>query len=277
MDTKLTIRTALLMIFDIIGANLAYGCALWLRFEGFDAIPNEYLSGWLGIVPVFSVCVLVTVIVFKLYTSIWKYVSYLEVMRSFEACLILGVLNAAATLVFTVRMPLSYYVFGWLLMFMVLTGIRLSYRLLRIIKMEHTKREKQLERVLIVGSGEASRTVIRELRAQNPIVSEVVCIADDAEKYRGQYLDGVPVRGVIADVPALVEEYNIDRVIIAIPWAGARRQKEIISAVKSARCKVVILPRLTNIEKVKIIIERVAKIVDTYEPKRDNKISFVGK
>ena len=53
MDTKLTIRTALLMIFDIIGANLAYGCALWLRFEGFDTIPNEYLSGWLGIVPVF--------------------------------------------------------------------------------------------------------------------------------------------------------------------------------------------------------------------------------
>lgn len=260
MDTKSNVRRLLLMIFDVIGANLAYGCALWLRFEGFDTIPENYLSAWLHMVPVLSILVLAVFLGFRLYKSIWEFASYLEVVRSFLACLILGLIYVPATLIFAERMPLSYYVFGWLLMFMVLTGIRLSYRTARVLRVKYCRKGKDLERVLIVGGGETGRALIREIRGLNPRVSEVICIADDAEEYAGKYLEGVPVEGRISEVPSLVEKYDIDRVIVAIPWAGARRQKEIISQVKSSRCKVVIMPRPADLADVESSLGKIRNI-----------------
>ena len=68
---------ALLIIYDIIVINLAYGAALWLRFDlKFSMIPEEYLNAWVSTVPAYTVLSLVIFVLLKLYRSVWRFVSY---------------------------------------------------------------------------------------------------------------------------------------------------------------------------------------------------------
>ncbi|MDD4200498.1 MAG: nucleoside-diphosphate sugar epimerase/dehydratase [Eubacteriales bacterium] len=182
----------------------------------------------------------------KLYGSIWEYASYIEVIRGYIACFVLGVLQVIGTILLTTRMPISYYLIGWLLMFILLVGIRMSYRGIRFMKIFQRQNDASLERVRIVGGGEAGRMIIRELRVHVPLRSIVICIADDAPGKQGRRLEGIPVRGTIPQVPELVRKYNIDRIIIAIPSASGKRRKEIISNLKSAECEIDILPRFSD-------------------------------
>lgn len=251
---KAKIMIILLIIFDAVMANLAYGLALFVRFEGHIAdIGRAYLDTWFRFIPIFAVCVVLVFALFKLYRSIWKFVSYSEMVRSFGACVILAIVNVVGTMVIlhlsgtdATRMPLSYYCMGFMLMFFFLAGIRVSYRAFRLLRNHLFRKDKDLERVLLVGGGEAGRQVIRELRLQDPPKSRVVCIADDAVALQGKILDDVHVLGTIDDVPELVKAHNIDRVIIAIPGASKSRRREIITCCKGAECPIGVLPGISD-------------------------------
>ena len=50
----------ILIVYDLIAVNLAYGLALWLRFDcRFSSIPKEYLTLWERFIPIYSVFCLV--------------------------------------------------------------------------------------------------------------------------------------------------------------------------------------------------------------------------
>ena len=58
----------LMMIYDIIAMNAAYGLALWLRFDlHFSMIPQTYLYSWLYFSPFFTFAALGIFHFFKLY------------------------------------------------------------------------------------------------------------------------------------------------------------------------------------------------------------------
>ena len=89
---------ALLMIYDIAVINLAYGAALWLRFDlKFSMIPEEYLHAWTGTVPAYTVLSLVIFLLLKLYRSVWRFVSYNEMLRVAAATLLTAVAQIMIT------------------------------------------------------------------------------------------------------------------------------------------------------------------------------------
>ena len=46
----------ILIVYDLIAVNLAYGLALWLRFDcRFSSIPKEYLTLWERFIPIYSI------------------------------------------------------------------------------------------------------------------------------------------------------------------------------------------------------------------------------
>lgn len=251
----------LLALFDIVAANLAYGFALLLRFEfKYEAIPENYLESWLHFSPMFAVLVVVVFAFFHLYNSVWRYVSYVEMLTTLVACVILALLQVAGTVIFFCRMPAVYYVLGGLVMFVLLMGIRVAYRSVRVIN-RTMSRGGSLESVIIVGSGEAGRLLLREIRLESPLKSNVVCFADDAPGRIGKVIDGVTVRGTVSSVPELVKKYGVDRVIIAIPSASNKRLREIFEELSTAGCEINIVSKssltdnivdLNEIKKVRI-------------------------
>lgn len=246
---KSTAIKILLIIFDIIASNLAFGIALWLRFDGrMSMIPMDYLHGWFVFIPIYSVCVLVVYLGFRLYDSIWRYVSYNEVIRVGTACVITLILNALISVLFVMRMPISYYAMGFILQFIFTAGIRMSYRAIRILQDYFDVGKKDdLDRILIVGAGEAGRMLNREYKNQVPTTGRVIGFADDNEMKIGRSIEGVRILGQVKDVPELVEKHKIDDVIIAIPSANAAQRQEIIDICKQAACSLHILPSVSQI------------------------------
>ena len=246
---KSTAIKVLLLLFDIIASNMAYGLALWLRFDcRMSMIPMDYWHGWFVFIPVYSLCILVVYLGLRLYDSIWRYVSYNEVIRVGIACVITLLLNILISVVFYMRMPISYYAIGFILQFIFTAGIRMSYRAVRILQDYFIAgRKDDLKRILIVGAGEAGRMLNREYKNQIPMTGQVVGFADDNTLKKGRSIEGVRILGQIKDVPSLVEKHNIDDVVIAIPSASALQRQEIINTCKEAACSLHILPSVAQI------------------------------
>ena len=94
--------TLYMLLFDIFSVNLAFGLALWIRYDcRFSAIPDGYLHAWLSFVPIYAVVCIVVYYLMKLYNSIWKFASFDELTRSGAAVLITAAIHTLAiTLIF---------------------------------------------------------------------------------------------------------------------------------------------------------------------------------
>lgn len=246
-QNKSKIITALLIVYDIVLSNISYGLALLFRF-GFDyyAVPPEFFFTWIKTIPAFSVAVIIVNLLFKLYKSVWRYVSYAEMIATFTSCIFLGIIHFLITLIIFGRMPLFYYIFGWILMFLFLFGIRVSYRAIRFTVKNYKMQKNALQNVLIIGAGEAGRAVYRELILKQPITANIVGFIDDSPFKKGKYLDGIKVLGSTDDISSIVREKNIQKVIIAIPSASEKRRSEIVKKCISCNLEIQIIPSLLS-------------------------------
>ena len=133
--------TALLVIYDILAVNAAYFLALFLRFDAsYNSIPKNYLNVYLVTAPVYTVVALLIFWAFKLYSSIWRYTSFVELMRLIEANLVTAAVQVIGTILYmragrggsSSRMPLSFYIWGALLQFGLMAAARFAYRFIHL-------------------------------------------------------------------------------------------------------------------------------------------------
>ncbi len=93
-------------------------------------------------------------------------------------------------------------------------SIRLAYDRLRG---DNGKGSNKRTKVVIVGAGSAGALVVREIRHALAKQYQPVCFVDDDPGKQYCSISGVPVLGVLEDLPRLIEQYKIDEIIIAIP------------------------------------------------------------
>lgn len=91
---------------------------------------------------------------------------------------------------------------------------------------------KKLNRILIVGAGEAGAALVHDLR-QRGLGNGIVAFADDDASKIGSSVSGVPVKGSTADIAGICAGLNITDVIIAIPSARTSLINTVTSAVLS--------------------------------------------
>ena len=110
----------------------AYLMALLLRFDFiFSRIPREYVEGYIWSMPYW---IAITIVVFygcRLYHSVWRLASISELQMSIVAYIILIPAYTFGTLFMKLQMPRSYYFMGYVLSFLLTTGLRFSFRFLR--------------------------------------------------------------------------------------------------------------------------------------------------
>lgn len=84
-------------------------------------------------------------------------------------------------------------------------------------------------RVLVVGAGEAGALVTREMQANPELDMEPVAFIDDDPAKVGTQIKGIPVLGTSNQIPRIVDEYQIQRIVVALPSAPFGRQREIMA------------------------------------------------
>jgi FlaA1/EpsC-like NDP-sugar epimerase len=165
------------------------------------------------------------------------------------ASFVVSLLHAVLITVLFRRMPISYYVVGAAVQFMLVLGIRFAYR---FVLLERSKRKSLLQkatvsRVMLIGAGAAGQMILRDLHSTNQMNERVCCIIDDNKNKWGRYIDGVPIVGGREDILLNVEKYKVEKIYLAIPSATAEQKRDILNICKEAKCGMKSLPGICDL------------------------------
>ena len=233
----------LLIVWDIIAIHAAYFLALWFRFDcRFSAISRSYISQYAHSITCYSVFSVAVFGIFRMYNSVWRYASINELLRCvIGSGLTSGIYILTRTFYFA-GMPRSYHVFGAIIQMVLIIGGRFSYRLLlSVLARIHPQKDAQ-ERIMIVGAGSAGQMLLRDLARSKETNARAVCLIDDDPSKQGRYLEGVPIIGGREEILSAANQYQVDKIFLAIPSASAEEKRDILNICSETGCKLMQLP-----------------------------------
>lgn len=206
----------IMVIYDIIAINMAHYLALVIRFyvaESFHSVAPHYIQAYSQYAIVYTAFCLVVFSSMKLYSGIWKYAGFNDLNRIVGASILCFAAHVAGTLLFDMRMPITFYCIGAALQFCMITASRFSYRLILMEKNKVFSNKNADVRAMVVGTGATAKTVLRELDRERDI--RPMCALNYKQAGPGSLLDGIPVVNGIDSLKDAVEKYQINYVIIA--------------------------------------------------------------
>ena len=215
---------------------------LAVRFDG--EIPEEYQSRLLAFLPVIILVHLGSNLAWGLYGQIWKHASVAEARRIVFAGATAGALIFLVNPVRAFPVPRSVALLGAFLATMMMGAARFQGRLRRRAGASSSD-DNTATRVVIVGAGDAGASIVREMRrqAETGETDRVpVTIIDDDPRKQGRSMLGVPVVGDIANLPAVVEYFRGDEVLVAIPSADQQLINQIMDGAELAAVPLKVLP-----------------------------------
>ena len=265
VDLQWVTHSMVVIIADILVVIFSYFAALWLRFDmRFQSIPKEYFQTYLRIIPIWCVITIAVFLIFKLYHSIWSYVSIDETFTMVEAYCVIAICNVLAKYIMKIDMPRSFYFFGIFFAFVLHVFVRFSYRLLRYIRNQFSKsaeyRAGNAENVMIIGGGSAGGVLLRELKNDSHQNQRPVCIIDDNPGKIGRELYGVPIVGGRDVIVEKAAEYNVGSIIFAMPTASPKDRKEILDICKETGAKVRVLPGVYQLANGEVSVNRLKDV-----------------
>ena len=238
-------RIIALILLDIMSIVVASFAALYVRFDfSFAGIPAEYLMKFERIIPFNILLTLLFFALWKLYKSVWRYASATELLNIVFATTCAAIAQIILCNVMNQKMPRSYYMIYWFLLFGMCFMIRFSYRILRLINSKRIDRAEKEKRnnVMLIGAGAAANAILKEIESSSYLNLNVKCIIDDNPGCHGKFLRGVPIVGGREKIIDAVGQYAVDEIIFAIPSANTQTRKEILDICKESGCKLRTLP-----------------------------------
>jgi len=203
-------------------------------------------------------------VLFKLYSSLWKYAGPYELGIVAMATLISnGILLLLVILDFEIsgrtslRAPRSIFIINFLTDVVIIGGSRFMYRVFRRFMYGERLRFNGAKRVLIIGGGDAGALVVKELN-NNPKLNytPVAIIDDDAMKW-GKKLNGVSIVGGREKIIETVARKRVDEIILAIPSAKPRDINDIYAICSKTNCRIKILPSVTQLIDESVAVQRI--------------------
>lgn len=235
----------MIVIADILAVIIAYGLALLLRFDmRYSKIPKLYIEGYLYYIVLASVLLVCCYVIAKLYRSVWSYAGINEILKTCVASIVACVLTGVVFSIAIMRMPISFYLIGWILVFGFTTSIRMMYRLLRRmrIKADNSKGNTERQNIMIIGAGAAGLVLLREYRNSYYLTDKVKIFIDDNAQKWNKYLDGVLIEGGRDKILESVEKYRINKIILAMPSADRKDIRDILEICKETDCQIQTVP-----------------------------------
>ncbi|MGR8929082.1 MAG: polysaccharide biosynthesis protein [Gammaproteobacteria bacterium] len=243
MAIKLRSRTSI-FVHDLLMVPLAWFAAYWFRFN-LDEIPDEYFYPALLFSPVVIGLQVSAYWTFGLYRGVWRFSSMPDLVRITKAVLagsfsMVGFLFLFNRLEGLPRSVIPLYV---LILLAFLCIPRFVYRFWK----EKAFVERVGQRALIVGAGSAGEMLVRDfLSNPNSGYIPVIFADDQPSKFRRE-IRGIRVAGRVDQLPELIEQWEIDVVLIAIPSATDAQMRRIVEICESCAIPFQTLPSVKEL------------------------------
>jgi FlaA1/EpsC-like NDP-sugar epimerase len=222
---------------DSVAIPLALWAALVLKFEDF----SPPLQGRSTLFIVAVVSALAAFSALGLYRAIVRFMGPKAMLS-----VILGVslsvlaLGAFDRFIASSQLPIAALAIYWALALLYVIGSRFFIRYL----FSRTRNGQPPARVAIYGAGDAGARLCSVLLGGPHF--EPVAFVDDKKSLQGSQINGLRVSDA-RDLPTLVRERGIERVLLAMPSASRRRRREILTSLEPLGIHVQSLPDLSDI------------------------------
>ncbi len=230
-----SLRNRHFLLFDLVAFSITPAVALYLRIDDF-ARWQHYANALI----LYTVSALLTrTLIFYyygLYRRYWRFISGLDLAQ-------IGAAVAIATGVITLEylvlrwalplftLPRSVLLIDAMLCFIGASGIRAS---IRITEALHARRPSSRRttafgnKVVIVGAGYTGALLVREMHTNRLSKLDPILFLDDDVTKHGMQLHGIPVVGDRYQLPQILRDQRIERVLIAMPTASGQVIREIV-------------------------------------------------
>lgn len=242
-------RIALIVFSDL--AIIAAGgiLALLVRFDfEFSTVPSVYMGSMYRFIPVMGVITVASFVLTRMYRYVWRTVGLNDVLRMAVSVLVDYVLCAVAALLLSVSLPVSVWFTMGFLCAAGFIGMRCAPRAyIELVRYAYRGRRSTGHRILLVGGGAAGRALVQESLSGSTSTGTICCIVDDNPAKKGKYIEGVKIIGGRDLIPWAVEEYDADQIILALPSAPAKQQRELLRICQSTGRKVRTVPGMSQL------------------------------
>lgn len=233
-------RELLISLIDLVIVAVSYFCAFFivtLNFR-FSAMAELTVFSLLQGVVLLLACYFVSFMAFRINRSMWKYTGPSEVMHIVAAVIMAMIL----TLIFRPLVPIRTQevrtiVVTGMFVILLMCCVRLAYRLLR-------RREAEVNRTknaLIIGAGDGGYILCREIMQNRSIDAHVVGFVDDARV--GKIVYGKKVLCDTLHMGKIVEKYEVQMALIAIPSASTKDIRRIYELCRGLNLEVKIMKK----------------------------------
>jgi len=242
-------RILFFLFLDFIFIFLSVYLAFLLRFEG--KIPSQHflnLEGMIFLTLFFSLPIFYFL---KLYSFSWAYVSAEELISLIQAASLVFLFLSTSLFIlreqpFFLGFPRSTLFISYFLIILFSGAIRFSKRI--YLQLFQKGDEKEKERTLIVGAGDAGEQILRSILNFKFGPYLPIGFIDDNPTKKGILIHGLKVLGKIDEIPLIVKEKRIECLIIALPSVSRETIKKAVEEGRKVGLrKIKILPSINEI------------------------------
>ena len=247
MELQFSRRAALLMLWDIAATFLAYFLASLLTGLVGEVFETHEIYFVLGTAVVINI---LTYALFRLYNSLWEYASIDDVLRIVLAVGLSTLVEAVILWMIGHWIPIRVYFGAMIIMIFFVGGSRMGFRILRSKKhmLSPGRSEEHRPRTLIVGAGETGSHAIGRMMDKDPLMpGEPVVAVDDNPAKLHKRIHGVRVMGTSDDIIELVDRFDIEQIVVAIPSATVDERKKIFGTCTQTKCQLRTLPNVREL------------------------------
>jgi exopolysaccharide biosynthesis polyprenyl glycosylphosphotransferase len=232
---------------DVVLINASMMLSYWVRYELQWLRDVSYYHPITAYIPfsiLFTILMLVTFRMDRAYRQ-WRGRQWLDhVSRIVNAAAKSVVILFAATFFIGIFGPLEYSRALFLQTGVIVT-LLLSLARLAQLWIESLLRARGLgiSRIIIVGAGEAGRTVMRTIVAHPELGFHIVGFVDDNPEKQTD-IGRFKALGSVDNLPRLIEAEKVDEVIITLPWMSHRKTMRIVRDCEQRQVRARIVPDL---------------------------------
>lgn len=189
------------------------------------------------------------------YNRMWRYFN----SKDYLSCVIGVVAGIAISCVFVLILrgyvPVWFAAIHMVLAILGICSFRYIFRCTFIDLTAAGRKEAVYKRTMIVGAGQACKTLIGEIRnAQTSPYTEdkasatfdPVCLIDDDWSKIGTEIEGVQVVGTSKDIPRFVKEMKVEQIVFCIPSCLEDDRKRILDICTETQLPIKVIPFLGN-------------------------------
>lgn len=236
-----TIRKLVKFLIDIFLLNISLVVSIFLKYDQLQITDKN-----INTLIYFNLSFCLIYFILKIYNNSWRFSGASEYMSLVALSSSVTVLSYMIRIFLKLDTKSSLYFEIWIIFTFLLIISRFLMFLTRMKGI--TKRDINLENVLIYGAGEAGVLLVKESRINPNFSYRIVGFLDDNPNKKGGKVYGLKVLGGLEDVEKIIERNDVSKIIISMPSVEQSKISNILKELNKLKdVSVKILPNVDNL------------------------------